>query len=235
MIKVLFITLILFSHYSITAENIENSPQIVLICGASCAGKSTLSHALAENLGDSWKVLDRDNFEENDASEDLIDRLLIEEIEKNLEQGFGVVVDTQTYQPLLEPLKKHCLFTVYVYTPLRILLDRDSQRQQLRNRPEQRRRYAKAFVLDTFVQLITLSEKENTTPIDFIQASDIDFDIDQYPVREQTYQFLTKVYLHQHYMPIYAALDYQLLIRGDSQTLSDAVYEIKDIISNSFN
>jgi len=238
MMKSFFIALILFSYSSIQAENIEITPQIVLICGASCAGKSTLSHALAENLGDYWRVLDRDDLEENAASEEAIDQLLVEEIEKNLEKGFRVVVDTQTYQPLLEPLKQYSLFTIYVYTPLPILLARDSQRQQMRNRPEQRRRYARAFVLNTFVQLMTLSESEtmNAVPIDFLKVVDIDADFDQYPIHEKTYHFLTQVSLCQQPQPIYAAIEHHMLIRGDSQTLSDSVYEIMEkIVSTSRN
>lgn len=204
----------------------ERSTRLVLICGASCAGKSTLSKALAKNLGDSWIVLDRDEWAENENSEEKVDQLLIENILQSVGKGLKVIVDTQSFHPLSCALAELHPFTIFLYTPLPKLIERDQLRQQHRQRSERRQRYARAFVLDTYVQLLTFEQEGNGHPLDCIDPLGIESDFASFPIHEKTHQFLTHIMQAKEPVCVYPAAFYHKIIKGGSQTLDEAVHEI---------
>ncbi|PJD93450.1 MAG: hypothetical protein CK425_12730 [Parachlamydia sp.] len=210
----------------------ERSTRLVLICGASCAGKSTLSKALAKNLGDSWIVLDRDEWAENENSEEKVDQLLIENILQSVDKGLKVIVDTQSFHPLSHALAELQPFTIFLYTPLPKLIERDQLRQQYRQRSERRQRYARAFVLDTYVQLLTFEHEGNEHPLDCINPLDIEPDFAIFPIHEKTHQFLTQIMQAKEPLCVYPAAFYHKIIKGSSQPLNEAVHEISTSINN---
>lgn len=235
MICVRHVGLILILLFSCTCSDAletdrNNMHRLVLICGASCAGKSTLSHALAEYLGDRWHVLDRDVYEENGMPEEEIDQRLIEDIVKMLDSGSSVIVDTQSFQCLLGPLKAYRPLKIFVYTALPCLIERDKTRQQCRQRSERRARYARAFVFDTFSQLLTLSGGSSDDPVDIINSSDVDPDFPFYPIHEDTYEFLSQIMHADNPVLIYPMHQHDLVIRSGSQTIGISVREISALI-----
>lgn len=211
----------------------DSTHRLILICGASCAGKSTLSHSLAENLGDHWYVLDRDELEENGIPEEQIDQQLVEDVVKMLDRGLNVIVDTQSFQSLLDPLGAYHPLTIFVYTALPQLIERDKMRQQYRQRSERRLRYARAFVFDTFSQLLTFSNEFNADPLDIIDASDIDPDFAHYPIHEDTYEFLSKIMRADQPVSIYPMDQHDIVIRSDRKTINQSVQEVSALINIS--
>jgi len=231
MISKLTLIFILFFGNVWTIEYIEEpASRLVLICGASCAGKSTLSKALAKNLGNNWIVLDRDEWAENEDSDEKVDQLLIENILKNLKEGLNVVVDTQSFQPLPRSLAELDPYTIFLYTSLPQLIERDQMRNLNRPRSTQRQRYARGFVLDTYAQLLTFKPSGSESVLDCLDASSIDPDFAIYPIHEETYHFFLQIIQAKEPLCIYPAAVYRMIIRGDRQTLDESIKEISESI-----
>lgn len=208
-------------------------PRLVLVNGASCSGKSTLTQALAANLGTNWIILDRDELENNGVPEEKIDRILTENICGHLTQGNGVIVDTHTFQPLLYVLTEYHPITVFIYAMLPVLIERDTLRQQNRQRSEQRQKYARAFILDTFVQLLTFSKDSNPNPLDVIHPSDVDINFLNYPIHDNTYSFFHKIISTQSPIVIYPNYQYDVIIRSDRETIKESVLKIASLVHQS--
>ena len=135
---------------------------IILLIGASCSGKSTISEALHKRLNEEKKIWEIVGFDEcGENIENLI------EFSKNIiKGGENIVIDTNTYEETIDEElndKKNNLIKIYVYAPLDILLKRDEERNEKRERSEERALRARRFVKISF---------ENT------KSLDVDFKID---------------------------------------------------------
>ena len=69
-IRSLLYSLLLIHIFSfrVYAEIPTTAPQVILLFGTSCAGKSTIGRELQKNLGSCWQILDWDDY----ANESLI-------------------------------------------------------------------------------------------------------------------------------------------------------------------
>lgn len=218
----------------------EDTPQrIVLVYGASCSGKSTLSHSIANHMGGSWHVIDRDevielyqqmNVEDPQEVESHADEYLIAEMHRELGLGKHLVVDTQFPRPLIATFQKYSPISVFVYAPLAVLLARDDKRTQVLQREAKRQYYARAFVLETYVQLLTFENSVGYNYVDFISYSDFREDILYYAYKPLTFDFFQALQMLNHSVPIYALDPYDLLIRSDIETVAQAVLRVHHVI-----
>src|SRR5262249_16985124 len=99
----LFLVLLCFCILSQSIAYAEK--RLIVLYGASCACKSTLSKSLAKSLGPMWLAIDRDDVIEREQKKSFVspetigknaDKLLCQEIQHALEQGSSIIVDTQT-------------------------------------------------------------------------------------------------------------------------------------------
>jgi adenylate kinase family enzyme len=127
---------------------------IVYVFGPSCSGKSTLTKALQSDLGDSWKVIDRDDLIEQGICTELTANSLLET--KVTELHKQVIIDAQI------PWRKKKLNEFYflILPPLEILLERDTQRTARLNRSEKQAFWAKDYVIETHHLLSRMEKSE---------------------------------------------------------------------------
>jgi adenylylsulfate kinase-like enzyme len=116
--------------------------------GPSCAGKSTLSKYVCEQLNaenESWVVVDFDEVGEN------IEQLL-KTANDYLAQDINVIVDTNTYENEMEKrfYGGSTVTKIIVTAPLEVLLQRDERRTQRLKRDEKRAFWCKHFVIESF-------------------------------------------------------------------------------------
>ena len=144
-----------------------------------------------------------------------------------------MIVDTQSFQPLLYAFTEYHPLTVLIYATLPVLIERDILRQQNRQRSEQRQKYARAFVLDTFVQLVTFSKSSHLNPLDIIHPSHIDPSFINYPIHDNTHSFFHKIISSQKSMGIYPNYQYDVIIRSDNETIKESTLKIASLVHPS--
>ena len=76
-----FFVILCFVCTHLLAEN-----RLIVVYGASCSGKSTLSAGIAEEFGASWRVIDRDDVVDQHQDEEKADVYLLEEIKNTLKE-----------------------------------------------------------------------------------------------------------------------------------------------------
>lgn len=138
---VLLFIFILFLNINAYASN------VVILMGASCSGKSTITKSLKEKIikhNKKWETVDFDDVGEN------ID-ILINQINKLLKNKINVIVDTNTYVKDMEKrFKATNVVKIVIKTPLKVLLWRNEQREKKLNRNAKQAFWAKKFVIESF-------------------------------------------------------------------------------------
>ncbi len=113
---------------------------VVFILGPSCSGKTTVSHKVARELGDAWKVVEYDKWEgyigRRNAPATAIFERMIDDVHANLDAGYDVIVDANRYFPdqcvsLLHA--GHQCTNVYLYAPFKLLIKRCKKRLKEHN------------------------------------------------------------------------------------------------------
>lgn len=221
----------------------KEQPQVIFIYGTSCAGKSTLSKQLIKSLGNQWKLIDRDKVIEErqknylqhhshlskeqlrqafDQIEAQADEAVLEEIRRATHNALHVIVDTQLHQNLLNQLSEARSFSVLVYAPLHVLLERDHQRNQRLNRSEKRQFYAKAFILETFAQLYSLDIcQENAKLVDVLHPADWDESVLQYCVGEEIYAFFERLFCAKESVHLWSRESCDLVVNSQDRTIEE--------------
>ena len=147
-------------YYSFCGSN----KKVVMIIGASCSGKSSLSKELLKNLGYKWKFIELDAIEDefklkklDFTNADLINAIVYRS-NIHLANDYNVLIDTNIYDPQLltinSPLKKR----IFVYCPLPVLLERNKNRDIKLNRDSKRSRNAYDYVEHTYKNFCFFSE-----------------------------------------------------------------------------
>lgn len=239
-----FISLFFFSSAASEKACSPDSLKILFIYGTSCAGKSSLSKQLIQCLGNQWQLIDRDAvIEEQQASylqtyshltkeqirhgldeiEASADDIVLQKIHESLQNHLSVIVDTQLHQNLLDCLQGFLSYSVLVYAPLLVLLERDEQRSLRLKRSERRKFYAKAFILETFAQLFSLENThEHTEPVDVLSFSECNPDILQYCLHPKTYSLFDYLCHHSDPVLLWSKEPFDLIINSQLQSLQEA-------------
>lgn len=116
------------------------SGHVIFILGPSCSGKTTVSHRVARELGDAWKLVEYDKWEgyigrRNAPAQDIFART-IDDVHAQLDAGYDVIVDANRYFPdqCLSLLQKgHRCTNIYLYAPLKVLIKRCKKRLKEHN------------------------------------------------------------------------------------------------------
>ncbi len=147
--------LFIFIHFPGFANN-SNSGKAIIIMGASCSGKSTLSKKLLELLGNQWKLVELDVIEEefkalgkNTDDINLLDAVVVQS-NALLTAGWNIIIDTNIYHEILQKISVNDKKFVLVYCPVNILLARNAQRDVVLQRSPQRAVRARKYVVKTF-------------------------------------------------------------------------------------
>ncbi|HLB40726.1 MAG TPA: AAA family ATPase, partial [Candidatus Babeliales bacterium] len=187
----LFLTLSLVLVNFNTADCVNTQQHTALILmGASCAGKSTVSKALVGALGPNWKLVELDVIEEQlrAAGEDhTIPSLLaalVRTANAALAAGDNIVIDTNVYDPILATIATAQQKYILIDCPLEALLIRDEQRNQRLRRNPKRAGYAREYLLKTHAKFAALKQR---------QQYDLTFDSSINTVNEMVRQVQLKV------------------------------------------
>lgn len=155
-----FFTALPFEHLtkSTSSEPTRNviPNKVIIIMGASCSGKSTLSKKLLSSLGDQWHLVELDVIEDElkeqgkDTSDEALINAVVTQTNALLGAGWNVIIDTNIYHEQLQLLATADKKFIFVYCPLAVLLERNAQRDLVLKRPAKRSAYARAYVEKTF-------------------------------------------------------------------------------------
>ncbi len=130
--------------------------EVIIIMGASCSGKSTLSKKFLETLEGKWQFVELDEIEDNFkiARKDFAEIELLQEVVSQanyfLKQGWNVIIDTNIYHEILRTISTKNKIFILIHCPLNILLERNTQRDIILQRSPQRAAHAKRYVEKTF-------------------------------------------------------------------------------------
>lgn len=171
----------------IVVSNLLQAADVVIVMGPSCSGKSTLAKALAGKMGKLWQMVDLDDVIEDvrmhsiDVRESInsdLDYLSIA-VNKILDTGKSVVIDTNTYQEGFEK-KLHAtnVKKVLVYCSLPELIKRDLKRTENLKRDERKAKIAKEFVLSSFDDFFSFEQKIGKPTSDMIPRFSCDICVD---------------------------------------------------------
>lgn len=133
--------------------------------------------------------------------------------------GYQVIADVQPCINWKDALSQYNTATILIYAPLAILRERDEERQAILRRPEQRRRYARAYVYETFFLLYGFDRTGDY--IDHISASDLEYAIFTFPLQAHAKECLNRISLSDEPLPLYAKIHFDLLVRSDIENLLD--------------
>lgn len=214
--------------YPVYAEFPTASPQVILLYGTSCAGKSTLGRELQKDLGADWQILDWDDFA-NEFGDENATGLLLATILQTLADGNYLIVDTQSCVDFDDALVNYNVATILVYTSLNTLIARDEARQTLLKRPEKKRRYARAYIYETYFQLFAC--EPNNDFIDTITSEHIEEGLFNYPLHEDTYDFFSAIAQSTFPISIFTRRPFNLIIRTDQ---NDVFFSLDLIKSRLF-
>ena len=140
--------------------------KVIVVFGPSCSGKSTLSKNIAHSLGQEWRAVDRDDLIENGIldSDDLL--AFADSINKQAESDC-LVIDTNLYtDSFFNLLKADHKLRVLVYAPLVKLIERDELRNQRLQRPPERAKRARLFVINNYRYFFNSEPNYNTGQIE---------------------------------------------------------------------
>ncbi len=249
--KVLFKLLLCFlSVFSYSYANHTFNPKIVFIFGTSCAGKSSLSKQLLHRINEEqWKLIDRDIIIEEcqnsyihinphatkkqirqafDEIELRADELVLAEMRYCFQNRYHVIIDTQFYHDIVNQVKEYHPFSVLVYAPLHLLLERDQIRNQHLNRSNKRQFYAKAFIFETFAQLYQLEQPQDqdAKQVDQINPHDWDKNVLSYCLDSETKIFFEKICDAKEIFPLWSKNPCDLVIDSAHQSIEEAVQRI---------
>lgn len=213
-----FFAFILLLSLPLTLKAASSAPNIFLIYGSSCAGKSTLAKELQRNLGPEWCYLDWDDYE-NQVGNEYATEALLDTIKEELVSGKHLIVDTQPCINWNDALSHYHVATILVYAPLTTLIARDKTRQAILKRPEQRRRYARAYIYETYHLLYGFDYLYDR--VDQISSSDLECDIFKYPLKNKTRKFFEKIAQTLEAIPIYTKIPFDLILRTDNENTLD--------------
>lgn len=210
-----------------------NEP-IIVIYGSSCSGKSSLSKALKDDLGENWTVIDRDLVIEKycQDKEELADAFLLDEIRDHLNKQKNLIVDTQDIIAIEEDLKDKQLLRIFVYAPLSIILARDSLRAERLNRSPKRNYYARSFVLDSYAKLLTL-KSSSCDPLDVIRRNEVDENLLEYALSEEAFDFFRTMVFAKQDIFIYPNRSFQIILESHIESLNNSVRRISDFLKCS--
>lgn len=213
-----YIFLLLFLPFSLSAE-------IIIVYGASCAGKSTLAKGLMQALQNNWTLLDRDVIELELIDEKAVDERLIREIDQAILLNQNVIVDLQDPAMILNALQNSLqdslLHTIFVYAPLKHLLERDEARTIRRNRTPHQQYRAKSFVINTYAAL--LSTEPGGAHIGSIAAHDTPEEVFSYYLSDHSMAFYTSVIAGKQ---LFAKNRCDVLIRSHQETLAQSLEKV---------
>lgn len=145
--------LLLFSFCSTT---MPTTPKALVVIGAYCSGKSTLSKQLLSSLGDQWRLVELDMIEDalKEQGKDTSDQALIDAVvtqaNRLLSNGCQVIIDTNIYHEQLQTVATPDKTFILLHCPLAILLERNAQRDAALQRSEKRSFYARQYVEKNF-------------------------------------------------------------------------------------
>lgn len=128
------------------------SGEVIIIMGASCSGKSTLSKKLLERLGGNSQLVELDQIEDDfkisgkDFSETDLLLEVVTQTNSFLKQGLNVIIDTNMYHEILRTIATDNKTFILIYCPLNILLERNAKRDIKLRRSAQKAAHAKAYV-----------------------------------------------------------------------------------------
>ena len=224
-----FFSFFLVIAFSLSAEHSKTIPEVILLYGTSCSGKSTLANKLQQSLNESWNILDWDNYAEK-FGDDLASESLINDLMQYLINNNSIIIDAQPCLELKNTLINYNVKTVLVYAPLKTLIRRDDARNILLKRPEIRRTYARAYIYETFFQLYG-NDSANIF-VDEVGPTDFQSDLlIHYPLHEATYNFFQQIVQSSSLVPIYTTREYDLIINTE---LSDVNSNAEQIQSKWF-
>jgi hypothetical protein len=128
---------------------------------------------------------------------------------------------------LFDSLEKYHPLSVLVYASLPILIERDSLRRQRSLRSERQHRYARAFILDTYVGLVNFSD---TNPIDILDHSQIDPAFFSYPIHDTTVFFLSQILKAETAVLISPTYQHNIILKSESQSVEECILAIAALI-----
>ncbi len=150
------ISLLLFTGFFISLIFCCTKNKLIVVMGASCSGKSTLSKELLQNLGDGWKFVELDEIEDQCkakkitiTNEELI-TMVVYQVNEHLDNKYNVLVDTNIYHNDFSKIDCDYKKIVWVYCPLNILLVRNAERDKVLQRRGDNARYAREYTQKTF-------------------------------------------------------------------------------------
>lgn len=145
----------MFLSFCVLAS-ISLSGKVLIIMGASCSGKSTLSAKLLDFLGDQWKLVELDAIEDafktlgKDTADSSLLNAVVDQSNQYVAAGWNVIIDTNIYHEVLRTISTDDKTFVLVHCPLNILLERNAQRDVVLQRNPFRAARAREYVEKTF-------------------------------------------------------------------------------------
>lgn len=210
--------------YRVYAEIPTTAPQVILLFGTSCAGKSTIGRELQRNLGSCWQILDWDDYA-NEFGDDNATEFLLSAIIQELVNGRCLIVDTQPCVEFKDALAYYNVVSVLAYASLNTLIARDEVRQFFLKRPEKRRLYARAYIYETFFQLYGCDP--NNDPIDEMVSYHVEPNFLCYPLHDATSNFFLQIAQSSSPISIYTRKSFDLIIKTDQLDIRSAVSMIR--------
>lgn len=158
------------------------SGRVVFILGPSCSGKTTVSHKVARELGDAWKMVEYDVWERyigrrNAPAQDIFARM-VDDVHQQLDAGYDVIVDANRYFPdLCVSLLQagHKCTNIYLYAPLKVLIKRCKKRLKEHNHGLKWSKSIRTFLKMTFKHFYPNDVPEQTDGL-VIDTSQTSFD-----------------------------------------------------------
>jgi len=130
--------------------------EVIIITGASCSGKSTLSKKILKTTEGKWQLVELDKIEDNFKISgkyfteiDLLQEV-ITQTNCFLKQDLNVIIDTNIYHEIFRTISTENKTVILLYCPLNILLERNAKRDIKLQRSPRKAAYAKRYVEKTF-------------------------------------------------------------------------------------
>ncbi len=157
--KFKYISIVFLSFFSFVSHAVEiYQTKALIIMGASCSGKSSLSKKLLEYLDKSWKLIEFDVIEDvfkevrrsNDRCDNEVMNELVNESNDALKEGYNIIIDTNVYDEKLTQIKSNFKRFVFIYCPLDTLRQRNQKRDNDFKRDQEKAKRAGEYVEETF-------------------------------------------------------------------------------------
>jgi adenylate kinase family enzyme len=224
--------LLLISNYLTACD-------VLIVMGPSCSGKSTLAKGLWQELirrtqesGPQWALIDLDDVTEDvkinpdySSANDL--EYLSNAVNKLLDQGKSVVVDTNNYSEKFESeLKAEQVKKALIYAPLPVLLARDDHRTKSLKRDSKKAIGAKYFVMDNFAKFFKLSDNLGSIePLGTLSKESIRFVLDLNPYQIcETYFYKTLIKSSEDELYVYSDFKIDVFVDTTKFSVDNWVY-----------